>query len=183
MYSTVSGHCVWLSLAQAPTVTSLRLVLARLTGITPQENILLLTSEGRMLHHDDSMENMEIILSQITPGPGQPHFYLYSLSPSNLNKVINIPDLVKLALTDTRRSLQDYHQKKMFAQGYHFINEHYQSMTMMVTSLKILDTYLRARLESITEVTRSLTPDKRKMEVKYEMFKDCYQVGKYFDTK
>ena len=55
-------------------------------------------------------------------------------------------------------------------------------MTMMVTSLKILDTYLRARLESITEVTRRLTPDKLRMEVKYEMFKECYQVGKYFDT-
>ena len=48
----------------------------------------------------------------------QPQLFLYSESRLEPGKVpLNIPDLIRLALTDTKRSLQDYHQKKMFIQG------------------------------------------------------------------
>ena len=48
----------------------------------------------------------------------QPQLFLYSMSSLDPGKVpLNIPDLIRLALTDTKRSLQDYHQKKMFIQG------------------------------------------------------------------
>ena len=49
-----------------------------------------------------------------------PHWFLYSLNTpcSDLTKLnINIPDLLKVALTDTKRSLPDHIQKKMFIQG------------------------------------------------------------------
>ena len=50
----------------------------------------------------------------------QSHWFLYSLvTPcSDLTKLnINLPDLLKVALTDTKRSLPDHIQKKMFIQG------------------------------------------------------------------
>ena len=134
-----------------------------------RDNMLLLTREGQRIQTDDSLD--------ISPSlHDQPDLHLYSVTPCSYNKVINIPDLVKLALTDTKRSLQDYHLKKLFAQGYHFINEIYQNIRHMVTSLKLLKTFLRTKLDSITDGTRTLGPDKLRLEIKWEMFKESFQV-------
>ena len=43
--------------------------------------------------------------------------------PSLTKLHFNIADLVKVALTDTKRSLQDYHQKKMFIEGEESVKE------------------------------------------------------------
>ena len=172
MFSTVAGEGVWLTRAQAPSVTSLLVTLAQVTMMS-RDHMLLLTREGQRLHPEDSLN--------ISPGPpDQPDFYLYSITPCSYNKVINIPDLVKLALTDTKRSLQDYHLKKMFAQGYHFINEHWQNIRHMVTSLKLLETLLRTKLESLADLTQGLGPDKLSLEVKWEMFKESFQVEYFY---
>ena len=150
-------------------MTSLTLALAQVTDMA-HDNMLLLTREGQRLDTEDDS------LDRVSSLPDQPDLYLYSVTPCSYNKVINIPDLVKLALTDTKRSLQDYHLRKLFAQGYHFINEIYQNIRHMVTSLKLLDTFLRTKLESIADGTRTLGPDKQRLEVKWEMFKESFQV-------
>ena len=67
--------------------------------------------QGRLLSPDRRLDQL--------PASARPHFYLYSAAPASLSKTVNIPDLVRVALTDTKRSLQDYHQKKMFVQGWH----------------------------------------------------------------
>ena len=168
MFSTVQGDWVWLTKAQVPSVTSLLVTMAQVTQMSG-DHLLLLNREGQRLHPEDSLN--------ISPGPpNTPDFYLYSITPCSYNKVINIPDLVKLALTDTKRSLQDYHLKKMFAQGYHFINEHCQNIRHMVTSLKLLESFLRTKLESLAYVTQGLGPDKLSLEVKWEMYKESFQV-------
>ena len=171
----MAGQCVWLTQAQVSTVTNLSLALAEATKMSP-DNMLLLTREGQRLDTEDSLDLGSSL-------PDQPDLYLYSVSPCSYNKVINIPDLVKLALTDTKRSLQDYHLRKLFAQGYHFINEIYQNIRHMVTSLKLLDTFLRTKLESITDGTRTLGPDKQRLEVKWEMFKESFQVNIFFSVR
>ena len=52
----------------------------------------------------------------------------------------------------------------------------YQNIRHMVTSLKLLDTFLRTKLESIADGARTLGPDKQGLEVKWEMFKESFQV-------
>ena len=76
---------------------------------------MVLTSSGELISAGDNIED------HLT----SPHWFLYSLAPcSPLTKLhINIPDLVKVALTDTKRSLQDYHQKKMFIEGEESVKE------------------------------------------------------------
>ena len=160
---------MWLTRDQVSTVTNLSLALAQVTDIA-RDNMLLLAREGQRLDTEDSLDMVSSLADQ-------PDLYLYSVSPCSYNKVINIPDLVKLALTDTKRTLQDYHLRKLFAQGYHFITEIYQNIRHMVTSLKVLDTFLRTKLESITDGTRTLGPDKQRLEVKWEMFKESFQVN------
>ena len=126
--------------------------------------MLLLTREGQRIQTDDSLD--------ISPSlHDQPDLHLYSVTPCSYNKVIIFPDLVKFALTDTKRSL-----KKLFAHDYHFINEIYQNIRHMVTSLKLLKTFLRTKLDSITDGTRTLGPDKLRLEIKWEMFKESFQV-------
>ena len=85
------------------------LSLARLTGL-PAEKLLVLSSRGRVVRPEDRLED------HLSP----PSWFLYSLvTPcSDLTKLnINIPDLLKVALTDTKRTLPDHIQKKMFIQG------------------------------------------------------------------
>ena len=76
----------------------------------PAEKLLVLTSQGRVVRAEDRLED------HLSP----PCWFLYSLvTPcSDLAKLqINIPDLLKVALADTKRSLPDHIQKKMFIQG------------------------------------------------------------------
>ena len=83
--------------------------LARLSGL-PAERLLVVSSGGRVVRAEDRLED------HLSP----PHWFLYSLNTpcSDLTKLnINIPDLLKVALTDTKRSLPDHIQKKMFIQG------------------------------------------------------------------
>ena len=79
-------------------MTNLILALAEVTQMSP-DNMLLLTREGQRRDTEDSLDKGSSL-------PDQPDLYLYSVSPCSYNKVINIPDLVKLSLTNTKRSLQ-----------------------------------------------------------------------------
>ena len=80
-------------------MTSLSLALAQVTDMA-RDNMILLTREGQRLDREDDS------LDRVSSLPDQPDLYLYSVTPCSYNKVINIPDLVKLALTNTKRSLQ-----------------------------------------------------------------------------
>ena len=81
----------------------------------PQEKLVLLSRSGEVI---TCQQDTETFLSLLNSDSQQPQLFLYSVSRLEPGKVpLNIPDLIRLALTDTKRSLQDYHQKKMFIQG------------------------------------------------------------------
>ena len=60
--------------------------------------------------------------------------------------------------------------------GYHFVHEQYENMTQLVFSVKLLDTFLRSKLETVTAQSRRMAPDKMRMEAKYDMYRECFQV-------
>ena len=60
--------------------------------------------------------------------------------------------------------------------GYHFVHEQYENMTHLVFSIKLLDTFLRSKLETVTAQSRRMAPDKMRMEAKYDMYRECFQV-------
>ena len=49
-----------------------------------------------------------------------------------------------------------------------------------MTSLKLLETLLRTKLESLADLTQGLGPDKLSLEVKWEMFKESFQVEYFY---
>jgi len=151
-------------------------MLVKLTGMSAAENLLLLSKSGELLHPD--VKTIDLVDNS---SASQPHLYLFIIGNNSLSKMINIPDLIKIALTDTKKSLQDYHQKKMFIQGYHFINEQHQLMSQLAFSIKLLDTFLKQKVGSVQEESKRMIPSMNKMETRYEMFKECFQVdlGRY----
>ena len=117
-------------------------MLVKLTGMSAAENLLLLSKSGELLHPD--VKTIDLVDNS---SASQPHLYLFIINNNSLSKMINIPDLIKIALTDTKKSLQDYHQKKMFIKGYHFINEQHQLMSQLAFSIKLLDTFLKQKVQ------------------------------------
>ena len=172
VFCTALGKTLHFSVHQHPTVQTLLVSLSNTLGISSTDTLMLLTKTGTRLKTTDGTES--VIVDKNT---AQPDIFLYNIGAHSLNKIVNIPDLVKVALTDTKRSLQDYHQKIMFVQGFHFINEHFENMKHLIFSIKLLKSYLSSKLEAVSELAKRMVPDKEKMETKYEMYKECFQVG------
>ena len=177
VFSIASVNIMYFSVQQCPTIQSLRPILAKLLGVSP-ENLLILSSHGSVI--SDDMKTVEIIEKLSSNTSNKPQLYLYSTVSNSVGKMINIPDLVKVALTDTKKSLSDYHQKKMFIQGYHFINEHHELVSCLMSSVAILANFLVTKLKSAKEELSKLVPSMNIMEAKHEMFKECFQVSNGF---
>ena len=142
----------------------------------PVERMVLLSRSGEMITAQDDAKTFLSLLGQ-SADPDQPQLYLYSLNRLDPGQVqIVIPDMIRLALTDTKRDLQDYHQKKMFIQGYHFISSQHEKLSLLVTSLKVLTAHLRRRVEVVREESRRLGPARERLVARYELYRESFQL-------
>ena len=89
-----------------------------------------------------------------------------------LNQTLHIPELVTCFLKDTRKSVSDYHQKKMFIHGYHFVFEECQQIKNLVIGLKVLHHYLISNVQEVLQESQLLEPRKQKMVARYELFRE-----------
>ena len=138
------------------------------------ENLLLLTPSGFAVPRNLSLEQTAILT-----GP-EPHLYLYTISEQKtvrdyLQQPCHIPELVTCALKDTRRSVQDYHQKKMFIHGYHFVSEQFHNLAFLKEGLKVLHNYLTTRIKDVVDESNQLKPRQEKMNARFELFRESHQ--------
>ena len=164
VFSCSLGQTLFFDWNQHTSVQSLKefIIAKSLADRLTPEAVLLLTEDGSELHQDK--------LSQLSPDDHQ--LFCFIVGESTINKSIDIPDLVKVALTDTQRRLQDHHQKKCSVQGYHLLSSQHQTVSLQVKSLNILSRHLRERMKRIVKESETLTPSLLRLESKYEMFKE-----------
>ena len=138
------------------------------------ENLILLTPSGFAVPGNLILKQTVILTSP------EPHLYLYIISEqktvsSYLQQPCHIPELVTCALKDTRRSVQDYHQKKMFIHGYHFVSEQFHNLAFLKEGLKVLHNYLTTRIKDVVDERNLLKPRQKKMNARFELFRESHQ--------
>ena len=138
------------------------------------EKLVILTSTGQGVSPSLSLEQSGFLNSP------EPLLYLYTVTEQRsvkdyLQQPLHIPELVTAALRDARRSVQDYHQKKMFIHGYHFVNEQFQNLATLKKGLKILHQYLTEKMKDISEESDQLKPRQEKIRAKFELFKESVE--------
>ena len=131
------------------------------------ENLLLLTPSGFAVPPNLSLEQTAIRTSH------EPHLYLYTIS--DMQQLCHIPELVTCDLKDTRRSVQDYHQKKMFIHGYHFVSEQFHNLAFLKEGLKVLHNHLTTRIKDVVDESNQLKPRQEKMNARFELFRESHQ--------
>jgi len=164
---------IHLNLTEGATGNTLLYMLTKETSM-PSENLLLLTPSGLAVPHNLSIEQTLILASP------EPHLYLYTISEhktvqSYLQQPLHIPELVTCFLKDARRSVQDYHQKKMFIHGYHFVSEQFHNLASLKAGLKVLYNHLTTRIKDIVDESNQLKPRQEKMNARFELFKESHQ--------
>ena len=138
------------------------------------ENLLLLTPSGCAVPPNLSIEQTTTLTSP------EPHLYLYTISEHNtvrpyLQQPLHIPELVTCFLKDARRSVQDYHQKKMFIHGYHFVSEQFHNLAFLKEGLKVLYKHLTTRIKDVVDESNLLKPRQEKMNARFELFTESHQ--------
>ena len=164
VFSPLMCQTLYFRQDQFPTIRSLQETLSKLNGNKSSSDTVMLLSRDMELRTSDQMTEASV--------NHRPQLYCYMVEGPQIRKTINIPDLIKVALTDTKKKLQDHHQKKMFIQGYHFVSEQHENMENLAKSLKLLHSFLESKLEQVLKMTENLRPDLTRMEAKYEMFKE-----------
>ena len=81
-----------------------------------------------------------------------------------------------MALADTKRSLPDHIQKKMFIQGYHLISSEQTRLRQLAVSLGLLAAQLRLQVEQVKEEARRLGPASERLVARYGLYRETFQL-------
>ena len=141
---------------------------------TASEKLLLLTPSGSAVSPSLSLDQAAILTSS------EPHLYLFTMSEPRsvreyLQQPLHIPELVTCFLKDARRSVQDYHQKKMFIHGYHFVSEQFHNLAFLNTGLKVLHHHLTNRVKDVAGESKQQKPRQEKMNARLELFRESLE--------
>jgi len=165
--NTEQGCLLHVTVGEGDTGSTILTQLARITE-TPLDKLVLITSTGEFVSPSQSVSittDNYLFLFSLVDRPVQDY----------LHQPLHVPELVTHALKDARRSVQDYHQKKMFVHGYHFINDQYNIITNLKKGLKVLHKYLTAKVKEIYEESCKLNSRKEKMSARFDLFKESHQ--------
>jgi len=165
--NTDQGCVSHITVGEGDTYHTILSHLARVTHTT-QDKLVLITTTGESVSHSQPVTHQHLFLFSLVERPVQ-HY---------LQQPLHVPELVTHALKDARRTVQDYHQKKMFVHGYHFINDQYKILQNLKKGLKALHKYLTDRVKEISEESVKLNSRKEKMTARFDLFKESHQHDK-----
>ena len=140
----------------------------------PLEHLLLLTPTGVVLSANQIIDHGNIRTNQ------EPNLYLFTKNGKKsakdyLQQSLQIPELVACFLKDARREVQDYHQKKMFIHGYHFVSDLFINLSRLTTGLKVLYKYMTDTVTKAIAECKQLEMRQEKMNARFELFKESLQ--------
>jgi len=140
----------------------------------PLEHLLLLTPTGVVLSTNQIIDHGNLRTNQ------EPNLYLFTKNGKKsakdyLQQSLQIPELVACFLKDARREVQDYHQKKMFIHGYHFVSDLFINLSRLTTGLKVLYKYMTDTVTKAIAECKQLEMRQEKMNARFELFKESLQ--------
>jgi len=172
VFSVLQSRKFYYAITEETTVSHLQSLITKDTGIRPDSHLLLSSRATPLLPHYNLHQFLEGL------DPARPLYLFTRQQPRNRvsdhvrGVDLRIPVLVQSFLKDTRKNLEDYHQKKMFSHGYHFISQEVDLYRSLITGLHTLLLYLLGQNKGVNKSSQALKSNCDKIEARHELFRE-----------
>jgi len=173
VFSVLQSRKFYYAITDQTTVSHLQTLITKDTGIRPDSHLLLSNRATPLLPH----YNLQHFLEGLDPA--RP-LYLFTRQqprtrvPEHVQRGVDLrmPVLVHSFLKDAKRNLEDYHQKKMFIHGYHFISQEVDLYRSLITGLNTLLLYLLGQNKAVNQSSQKLQSNCDKVKARHELFRE-----------